>query len=103
MIDLIVGSDDRNILAQQEAAREREETLPDRRYALICEKCLGHNGLVRKSEYDRTRYVCPRCGAFNDHTQKAGEKPASDEVEIEDDSRGAAVENEKDGKDARAP
>lgn len=81
VIDLIVGSDDRNILAQQEAAREREETLPDRRFALVCHHCHGHNGLVRKSEFASVQYICPRCGAFNDHSKHSSESVGGEEVE----------------------
>jgi endoplasmic reticulum junction formation protein lunapark len=52
------------------------------RYALICQKCLSHNGLVKEymwedarthelySSYQTTlmrmiEYVCPKCGHFN--------------------------------------
>jgi len=35
------------------------------RYALVCDNCFAHNGLVRESEYDEMRYVCPKCGFFN--------------------------------------
>ncbi|KAG8748580.1 hypothetical protein FRC10_003714 [Ceratobasidium sp. 414] len=35
------------------------------RYALICEKCFSHNGLVKESEWENTQYRCPKCGHFN--------------------------------------
>ncbi|KAG8681649.1 hypothetical protein FRC09_017334, partial [Ceratobasidium sp. 395] len=35
------------------------------RYALICEKCFSHNGLVKESEWEDTQYRCPKCGHFN--------------------------------------
>ncbi|KAL1755796.1 hypothetical protein FB107DRAFT_248645 [Schizophyllum commune] len=35
------------------------------RYALICEKCFAHNGLVKESMFDEAQYLCPRCGHFN--------------------------------------
>ncbi|EIW76515.1 hypothetical protein CONPUDRAFT_85028 [Coniophora puteana RWD-64-598 SS2] len=35
------------------------------RYALICEKCFMHNGLVKESMWQDTQYVCPKCGHFN--------------------------------------
>lgn len=37
----------------------------DSKYALICGKCFGHNGLVVKEEFDLIQYQCPRCGYFN--------------------------------------
>ncbi|KAG8982471.1 hypothetical protein FRB90_006766 [Tulasnella sp. 427] len=35
------------------------------RFALICENCFNHNGLVRETEFDDMKYVCPKCGHFN--------------------------------------
>ncbi|KAI6101729.1 hypothetical protein EDD17DRAFT_60164 [Pisolithus thermaeus] len=35
------------------------------RYALICQKCFAHNGLVKESEWEDTQYNCPKCGFFN--------------------------------------
>ncbi|KAI0365814.1 hypothetical protein BV20DRAFT_972730 [Pilatotrama ljubarskyi] len=35
------------------------------RYALICQKCFAHNGLVKESMWEDTQYVCPKCGYFN--------------------------------------
>lgn len=35
------------------------------RYALICEQCFKHNGLVKESMWEDTQYVCPKCGHFN--------------------------------------
>ncbi|KZP08388.1 hypothetical protein FIBSPDRAFT_803056 [Athelia psychrophila] len=35
------------------------------RYALICEKCFNHNGLVKESMWEDAQYVCPKCGHFN--------------------------------------
>lgn len=52
------------------------------RYALICQKCFAHNGLVKESLWEDARqcplsplmqmvvdraaeYVCPKCGYFN--------------------------------------
>ncbi|KIK95952.1 hypothetical protein PAXRUDRAFT_826514 [Paxillus rubicundulus Ve08.2h10] len=35
------------------------------RYALICQKCFAHNGLVKESLWDDTQYLCPKCGFFN--------------------------------------
>ncbi|KAL0065045.1 hypothetical protein AAF712_008040 [Marasmius tenuissimus] len=35
------------------------------RFALICEKCFAHNGLVKESVWEDTQYVCPNCKHFN--------------------------------------
>ncbi|RDX51720.1 hypothetical protein OH76DRAFT_1401138 [Lentinus brumalis] len=35
------------------------------RYALICQKCFAHNGLVKESMWEDAQYVCPKCGYFN--------------------------------------
>ncbi|GLB34401.1 putative predicted integral membrane zinc-ribbon metal-binding protein [Lyophyllum shimeji] len=35
------------------------------RYALICEKCFAHNGLVKESMWEDAQYICPKCGHFN--------------------------------------
>ncbi|KAH9959963.1 hypothetical protein BC827DRAFT_1210322 [Russula dissimulans] len=35
------------------------------RYALICQKCFTHNGLVKEDMWEDTQYVCPKCGHFN--------------------------------------
>ncbi|KAG6860210.1 hypothetical protein C0995_014243 [Termitomyces sp. Mi166 len=35
------------------------------RYALICEKCFAHNGLVKESMWAETQYTCPKCNHFN--------------------------------------
>jgi len=42
-----------------------EPSLPASKYALICEKCFAHNGLVKESIWEDTQYVCPKCGHFN--------------------------------------
>jgi len=44
------------------------------RYALICEKCFNHNGLVKESMWEDAQYVCPKCGHFNAsaNSQKSG-------------------------------
>ncbi|KAJ3795755.1 hypothetical protein GGU11DRAFT_746782 [Lentinula aff. detonsa] len=47
IVDVVLGDDD--------AAR----------FALICEKCFSHNGLVKESVWEDTQYVCPKCKHFN--------------------------------------
>ena len=75
LADSILGDDDPNIAS------------PSSRYALICEKCFTHNGLVKESMWEDARklfnlfftvilginffiffikeYVCPKCNHFN--------------------------------------
>lgn len=38
---------------------------PANRYALICQKCFAHNGLVKESMWEDVQYLCPKCGHFN--------------------------------------
>ncbi|ETW77722.1 hypothetical protein HETIRDRAFT_441366 [Heterobasidion irregulare TC 32-1] len=35
------------------------------RYALICQKCFAHNGLIKESMWEDAQYLCPKCGHFN--------------------------------------
>ncbi|TFK63458.1 hypothetical protein BDN72DRAFT_826596 [Pluteus cervinus] len=35
------------------------------RYALICERCFAHNGLVKESQWMDIQYVCPKCNHLN--------------------------------------
>ena len=66
-----------------------EPASPSSRYALICEKCFAHNGLVKESMWEDARklfkichntwdwlsillskeYVCPKCNHFNASTR----------------------------------
>jgi len=47
IVDVVLGDDD------------------SARFALICEKCFSHNGLVKESVWEDTQYVCPKCKHFN--------------------------------------
>ncbi|KAF8629546.1 hypothetical protein AX15_003396 [Amanita polypyramis BW_CC] len=38
---------------------------PTSRFALICESCRSHNGLVKESLWEETEYICPKCNHFN--------------------------------------
>ncbi|KAF7299484.1 Lunapark b isoform 1 [Mycena indigotica] len=49
--DLLVGAEDVAPASQ--------------RFALICEKCFAHNGLVHEAAWPDAQYVCPKCGHFN--------------------------------------
>jgi len=35
------------------------------KYALVCQQCRQHNGLVLRDELYTLQYVCPRCGHLN--------------------------------------
>jgi hypothetical protein len=35
------------------------------KYALICQQCYTHNGLVLPEEFESTQYVCPNCHFLN--------------------------------------
>jgi hypothetical protein len=64
--DVILGDDD-------------SATNSASRYALICQKCFAHNGLVKESVWEDTQYVCPKCGYFNPsaRSQRAARSSAS--------------------------
>ncbi|TFK23586.1 hypothetical protein FA15DRAFT_670405 [Coprinopsis marcescibilis] len=51
--DALLGDDDQSFQS------------PSSRYALICEKCFSHNGLVKESMWEDAQYVCPKCNHFN--------------------------------------
>ncbi|KAH9931197.1 hypothetical protein B0H21DRAFT_761142 [Amylocystis lapponica] len=65
LADAILGDDDAS--ASGAAAR----------YALICQKCFAHNGLVKESMFDDTQYVCMKCGHFNPSPRAQREARAS--------------------------
>ncbi|KIP05915.1 hypothetical protein PHLGIDRAFT_19566 [Phlebiopsis gigantea 11061_1 CR5-6] len=52
LADVILGDDD-------------TITASSSRYALICQRCFAHNGLVKESVWEETQYACPKCGYFN--------------------------------------
>ncbi|KAF7314648.1 hypothetical protein MKEN_00938600 [Mycena kentingensis (nom. inval.)] len=51
LADLLVGGEDQAPASQK--------------YALICEKCFAHNGLVHEAAWPDAQYKCPQCGHFN--------------------------------------
>lgn len=53
LADAILGDDEQSFQS------------PSSRFALICEKCFNHNGLVKESMWEDAQYVCPKCGHFN--------------------------------------
>jgi len=53
--DTILGDDDHEVGS------------PSSRYALICERCFTHNGLVKESMWEDAQFICrnPSCNHFN--------------------------------------
>ncbi|KAF8267210.1 hypothetical protein EI94DRAFT_1778897 [Lactarius quietus] len=47
------------------------------RYALICQKCFTHNGLVKEEMWEDAQYVCPKCGHFNPSARSQRKGPQS--------------------------
>lgn len=48
---------------------------PSNRYALICQFCYTHNGLVVREDFDLIRYVCCCCGQLNCRADQAQPPP----------------------------
>lgn len=44
---------------------KRHQQQPSNNFALICQKCSGHNGLVGKEQYDNTAFQCCYCSHQN--------------------------------------
>ncbi|KAF7320500.1 Lunapark b isoform 1 [Mycena chlorophos] len=53
LADLLIGAED------------AESAPASQRFALICEKCFAHNGLVHEADWADAQYRCPKCGHFN--------------------------------------
>jgi hypothetical protein len=52
LMDSLIGDDSRN-----------------QKFALICQNCFNHNGLLPPEFFPQARYRCPNCGFFNDNAQ----------------------------------
>ncbi|KAL0950410.1 hypothetical protein HGRIS_010367 [Hohenbuehelia grisea] len=50
------------------------------RYALICEKCFKHNGLVKESMWEDAQYMCPKCGHFNASARSKRQRSAANSL-----------------------
>ncbi|KAI8071685.1 hypothetical protein BC940DRAFT_316901 [Gongronella butleri] len=42
---------------------------PETKYALICQHCFMHNGLILPTEVETIQYTCPHCKKFNPSRQ----------------------------------
>lgn len=51
------------------------------KYALICEKCLSHNGLAKPEEVDSVQYFCPKCLHFNMPKKSRGALNGEEKIE----------------------
>ena len=49
---------------------------PNNRYALICQSCFTHNGLVKEDDLDSVRYRCVMCNYINGKKLPADWKPS---------------------------
>lgn len=92
LLDLIIGSDNSESI--------------EYRFALICKRCLLHNGLAYPGCSDPMKivYICPRCGFLNGQADMsmgstrsyASDSPRADEVKTAESSA------DTDSEDARA-
>ncbi len=56
-----------------------DEMGADRRYALICQNCMQHNGLAPPGQVpSEVEYICPKCGWMNG--QKKADVPKIEEL-----------------------
>ncbi|KAI8855024.1 hypothetical protein BC829DRAFT_379023 [Chytridium lagenaria] len=49
---------------------------PQQKYALICQQCFEHNGLVLPDEYGTAKFRCMKCGFFNARKSRLGNASA---------------------------
>ncbi|KAJ6513452.1 hypothetical protein C8R45DRAFT_963712 [Mycena sanguinolenta] len=61
LADVLVGPDD-----TLQIEKEKQK------FALICEKCFTHNGLVPEGVWGDAQYTCPKCGHFNPSARSRG-------------------------------
>ncbi|KAJ7648203.1 hypothetical protein DFH06DRAFT_573688 [Mycena polygramma] len=73
LADVLVGPDDAALSAAEKQAREEKQ-----RWALVCEKCFGHCGLVPEGVWGGMQFTCPKCGHFNPSPRSRGLASASD-------------------------
>ncbi|KAJ7617586.1 hypothetical protein DFH06DRAFT_100253 [Mycena polygramma] len=72
LADVLVGPDDAALSAAQKQAMDEKQ-----KYALICEGCWKHCGLVPEGVWGGMQFTCPKCGHFNASPQSRGLVPAS--------------------------
>ncbi|KAJ7274578.1 hypothetical protein B0H12DRAFT_1089277 [Mycena haematopus] len=61
LADVLVGPDD-----TPQIEKEKQK------FALICQKCFAHNGLVPEGVWGDVQYTCPKCGHFNPSARSRG-------------------------------
>lgn len=79
------------------------ELSPDKRYALICSKCLNHNGLAPPGKIaSEVKYICPKCGFMNgDNIVKIDDKENNQDVVIKEEKsndNGKSIVNDENSK-----
>ncbi|KAI8640378.1 hypothetical protein BD408DRAFT_320770, partial [Parasitella parasitica] len=67
---------------------------PETKYALICNHCYHHNGLVLKEEFDTIQYICPVCKQFNP-SRKSKQLNVSDPQQQQSKEEKVVESNEK--------
>merc|ERR1712076_258051 len=60
---------------------------PTNRFALICRKCYGHNGMVLAEEFEFTSYRCCYCGFFNPARKQRLNAPRLERTSLHSRSR----------------
>ncbi|KAI9438797.1 hypothetical protein H4582DRAFT_1951111 [Lactarius indigo] len=65
LADILLGDDEQPVNAAAS------------RYALICQKCSTHNGLMKEDMWEDAQYICLNCGHFNPsvRSQRKGAQP----------------------------
>lgn len=70
------------------------ELSPDKRYALICSKCLTHNGLAPPGKIsNEVKYICPKCGFLNGEDKENIQEVVKKEEKINNKEK--SIANEK--------
>ncbi|KAF8627932.1 hypothetical protein AX17_006087 [Amanita inopinata Kibby_2008] len=65
------------------------------RYALICENCFAHNGLVKESMWEDTQYICPKCQHFNPSARSKRERQPSSRSSPQPDKLSSSPEPQR--------
>ncbi|KAJ3216544.1 hypothetical protein HDU67_009329 [Dinochytrium kinnereticum] len=55
---------------------------PQQKYALICQQCFEHNGLVLPEEYGNAKFRCLKCGFFNARKSRLATALSSNSADV---------------------
>ncbi|ORX62387.1 hypothetical protein DM01DRAFT_1331814 [Hesseltinella vesiculosa] len=64
---------------------------PETKYALICQYCYMHNGLILPSEVETIQYSCPHCKKFNPSRKSRQLHPDGPVLPIDDKAKPDAL------------